>query len=192
MESIIMIYTYKLFEIVNVPEVRQSTNYTCGPSVMLSILGSYNIESREDKLSKLMNTNKNGTEFSGFIKVAEKYNIPYKYDSFAINDIKSFIDNEFPCIIALQAWSKNPDTDYTKSFEHGHYVIPISYDDNKIYFEDPSIIGLTYLDIDEFQKRWHSLGEDNKEKKYNEAIVFLKKPIKIKKIIYMEDNNATI
>ena len=187
-----MIYTYKLFEIVNIPEVRQSTNYTCGPSVMLSILGSYDIESREDKLSILMNTNKNGTEFSGFIKVAEKYNIKYKYDSFTIEDIKSFIDNEYPCIVALQAWSSNNNTDYTKSFEHGHYVIPISYDENKIYFEDPSVIGLTYLTFEEFKNRWHSLGEDQKTKKYNEAIIFIKKPTKTKKIIHMEGKHANI
>ena len=182
-----MISINKIFESLVMPDVRQSTNYTCGPTVMLSILTSYNIESREDTLSKLMNTTENGTEFSGFIKIAEKYNVKYEHKTFTISDIKSFIDNNYPSIILIQAYANNKKINYITSFENGHYVIPIDYDKDKIYFEDPSVINrISYLTYKEFEDRWHGLDENN-EKIYNEGIVFLKQPEKtIKKFVHME------
>ena len=182
-----MISLIQLFEYLDLKDVRQSKTYTCGPAIMQSILASYGIDSRENQLSKLMNTTKNGTNFSGFIKIAELFKIKYKYGVFTIKDIKTFIDSGFPIIMLVQAYSKNK-VDYSKTYEHGHYVAPIYYDDTKIYFEDPSEFKITFMTFDELESRWHGIGEYDKEEDHTGIVFFKKISIERNHIIHMESN----
>jgi len=48
-----IVYNKQKIELLNVPDVRQSTSYTCGPSLLQAILMYYGIEKREDILAQL-------------------------------------------------------------------------------------------------------------------------------------------
>lgn len=51
--------------------------------------------------------------------------------------------------------------DWDNTWEDGHYVVAIGYDEKYIYFEDPSILGgIGYIPKSEFLRRWHDYDMD--------------------------------
>ena len=60
-------------------------------------------------------------------------------------------------MVAIQAWLEtDPPPDWSKNWEDGHWVIVIGMDDEKVYFEDPAILGSRgWLPQAEFLARWH-------------------------------------
>lgn len=50
----------KKVTLLNLPDVRQSTPYTCGPSSLQAILKYYGVDIREDKLAELSRTTPDG------------------------------------------------------------------------------------------------------------------------------------
>lgn len=67
-----------------------------------------------------------------------------------------------PCIICIQAWDYLDD--YSEEYDSGHYVIACGYDEENMYFMDPSTLGTyAYIPVDEFMDRWHDMdGEGEK------------------------------
>jgi predicted double-glycine peptidase len=146
------------------PDVRQATEYTCGASVVQAVLFYYGIESREDKISEKTKTDKTGTNVNDIINTLNSYNLKTDARSMFVQDLKNYIDKSIPVIIAIQAWSKNKKIDYAKTYDEGHYVVVIGYDENNIIFEDPSILNnKAYLSYKELEERWHD--KTNKKEK---------------------------
>lgn len=138
------------------PDVRQATDHTCGASVVQAILFYYGIERREDKVSKETKTTKSGTDVQEIINTLNDYGLKTDARSMFVQDLKSYIDKSIPVIIAIQAWAKNKKIDYMKTYDEGHYVVVIGYDDENIIFEDPSIQeNRGYLSFKELEERWH-------------------------------------
>lgn len=61
------------------------------------------------------------------------------------------------------------------SFSDGHYVVAIGFSKNRIYFSDPSLYKLAYLENDEFVRRWHDIEGRKKFYQFGLA-VFGKEP----------------
>jgi len=80
-------------------------------------------------------------------------------EGMTIDELKDYLDEEKPVICNIQAWGEPK---YYKTADSGHYVVAIGYDDEKIYFEDPSIDEHRgYLSYKDFDKRWHDKETDN-------------------------------
>ncbi len=47
---------YRVLQLVNVPDVIQSTNYTCGPVAMQSVLNYFLLEARESEVMQAAGT----------------------------------------------------------------------------------------------------------------------------------------
>jgi len=94
-----------------------------------------------------------------------------------IDELKLHIDAENPVILPIQAWTNNKKTNWAKTWDEGHYVIAVGYDESNIYFRDPSSIYITHLTEAELKERWHD--KDIKGNKYiNFGIVINgKKPV---------------
>ncbi len=175
-------------KILEFPQLRQTYSYDCGANAVQSVLAYYGHDIRADKIMKLAGTTKKiGTLIEGIKNVLRKYDLNFRAGRMSISKIKKSIEKGLPVILALQAWSKNKRTNYKKDWANGHYVVAIGYDNEKIYFEDPSTIPRTYLENNELKKRWHDV--DIKGKKYRHFGIIVygeKKYKKTEDIVHMD------
>jgi predicted double-glycine peptidase len=77
-----------------------------------------------------------------------------------IDQLERRLDEGKPVICSIQAYAeKAPAEKRTKIYkkdDNGHYLVAIGYDDDNIYFMDPSLTGRRgFLPKPEFEARWH-------------------------------------
>ena len=163
-------------KMLDFPEVRQIYNYDCGAAAMRTVLNYYGIDVREDKIMELAETNQDGTNPSGMVKVGEKYGLQYGMGTASISGMKKLINKGIPPLILLQAWLDDPNTGYD-GWDDGHWVVAIGYDNKgNIYFEDPSSPMRTTLTEDELNRRWHSVGEGDEKTDHFVLMFYGKQP----------------
>ncbi len=163
-------------KIKDFPNFRQFFIYDCGATAMQMVLAYYGFDLRIKKISEIIGTNsKTGTSIKGFKKVAKEFGLKFKSGKMTVKSLKKYIDKNIPVIILIQAWKKEV-KNYENCWDSGHCVIPIAYDEDKIYFEDPASISITYLTKDELEKRWHDI-DDNKKVKNIGIAFYGKKPM---------------
>lgn len=143
----------KITKIIDFPESRQSTNFSCGAASTQTILYFYGTESREDKLIKempvypineekpVLPTKTNHTEHSGIppkkiVKYLQSKGLKaIMAENMTIAQLKEKIKQDIPVIVAIQAWNKKnygpniiPKPNfYDKTYNDGHYVVAIGY-----------------------------------------------------------------
>lgn len=150
--------------LIRVPMVRQPNDYSCGACCVQSLLAYYGVELDQKTLEKDTNTSKeSGADHRDIIKFLQSKGLEVELQKgMLLSDLQSFIDDGIPVIVMIQAWGKSV-TDLEKTWENGHYVLAIGYDEDNVYFMDPSILGnYAYLPSDEFVKRWHDQDMDIK------------------------------
>ncbi len=162
------------------PEYRQCYSYDCGANIMESVLAYYGFDVSESEVMKLAKTNcKSGTSITGLKKVARMFGLKCKEGKLNITFLKKCIKDGKPVVIALQAWRKKV-KNWKNEWSAGHYVVPIGYDNKRIYFDDPASIFRTFLTFDELKERWHDQYYINgKSKRLVNwgLIVYGKKPV---------------
>ncbi|MBK7282920.1 C39 family peptidase [Candidatus Aalborgicola defluviihabitans] len=78
------------------------------------------------------------------------------------DELKGRIDSRIPVLLAIQAWA-TPPVDWS-TFENGHYVVAVGYDNDHFYFMDPSTLGhYTYIPIPEFLERLYDHDDYQKQ-----------------------------
>ena len=156
------------------PSKRQKYDYDCGVACMEAILTFFGFVDLEDKVVKIAGTSKDGTYVKGLGKVCKKFGVKYKtFTNMSIDDLKKYIDRHCPVITTVQAYSgKSEYFNYSRSWSNGHYVIPIGYDDKKIYFQDPSSNLRTFLTYEEMNERWHDKDFDGKKLLHFGMVIF--------------------
>ncbi len=150
--------------LITVPLVRQSTDFTCGVAALQSVFAYFGDDYREDQLAKeLKAVPKTGTHYQEMVRLAKAkaYSVKVLKDM-TIDDLKKGIADGKPVICLIQAWADKA-VDYSKDWLDGHYVVAIGYDTNNIFFMDPSTLSnYTFIPTKEFLNRWHDT--DGKEK----------------------------
>ena len=146
---------------IPLPLTRQSTDYTCGAAAVLSIHGYFGENPLEvDLVSPLQLTSAFGTDR----KSMESYfqSIGYEisvHEPMSLSNLKEYLSEGHPVLCLVQAWDNQKD--YTNYWGIGHYIIAIGYDQERIYFMDPWILGnYGYISIGEFMNRWHQQAAD--------------------------------
>ena len=153
---------HEIKNLIRVPMQRHGTSYTCGVAALQSVLYYYNSQDpelrwvREDKLMKEMKTTEDGTDYENIVAVARAEGLRAEpHLNMTLEQLESAIDRKNPVICAIQAWSDTPG-DYQDKWDDGHYVVAIGYDQERLYFMDPSTMGnYTYITKANFLKRWH-------------------------------------
>jgi predicted double-glycine peptidase len=172
------ITSYPTDKLVKVPLTRQATEYTCGVSALQSVLAYYGDEVREDRLAKACKSNyANGTRFSRMAQLAKSkgYSVEIKTDN-SLDDLQALLDKKWPVICLIQAWHGS-DIDYANDWDDGHYVVAIGYDNDNVYFMDPSTIGnYTFIPKKEFLDRWHDRETKKKVLKHFTMVLTKSKP----------------
>lgn len=149
--------------LIEMPQTRQATAYTCGVAVLQSILAYNGILYRQDVLEqKVGATPERGTNPYAMMECLHENGIGAEIvENIGLPRLRAYIDAGKPVICFLQAWNDDPAFDYTDGWEDGHYAIAIGYDAGRIYFMDPSTLSnYAYIDNQEFLKRWHDGDEE--------------------------------
>lgn len=158
--------------LIEVPQTRQATPYTCGVAVLQSILAYNGTEYRQDILERRVGaTPEAGTNPQAMIKCLEEHGIGAAFaQNITLERLRGYLDAGRPVICFLQAWNDDPEFDYSAGWEDGHYAIAIGYDSRRIYFMDPSTLAnYTSIDNDKFLPRWHD--GDDRHQVYQAGIV---------------------
>jgi hypothetical protein len=158
----------KYLKLIDYPTERQPDNYSCGLSVAQTALAFCGIDVRAEDLRKIMKPDPtNGVDPVKIIKVLRKYKVNYEYDEdMTIDELKTYIDDENPVIICLQAWAKNKELDYARTRKEGHYVTVIGYNGTGFICEDPGLQSHRgFIPYDELEYRWRDFDKDGN--KYN-------------------------
>lgn len=147
--------------LIRVPLVRQSTDYTCGVAALQSLLAFFAVEEREDRLAAELRSNrKQGTAFERIVKAAEKRGLSAQVKvGMTVPELERNIDSRKPVLCLVQAWAESENgqaVNYERRWQDGHYVVAVGYDGDCVYFMDPSTLGhFVYVPRAEFEKRWH-------------------------------------
>jgi uncharacterized protein len=160
---------------LKIADVRQATSYTCGVACALAILDYYGIDEREDRIaSRFGATEKAGTSPSGLISGFASHGLTAVLkEQTTLDDLRRNLEQKIPTMVAVQAWLETyPPPDWSQYWDAGHWLIVIGMDEQRIYFEDPSLLGVRgWLTQAEFLERWHDyVGEppccDEKDHQY--------------------------
>lgn len=152
--------------VIQLPNVRQSSTYSCGAAALQAVLVYYGkSDVGESKIKEALGTTADGTTPGDIKKVAEAFDLIANIrTNMNLDDLKGFVDNDIPVMVAYQAWrDKNNTTPWNDNWDDGHWSVVIGMDDDFIYFEDPALIGsIGYLYQEEFIERWHDVDRGEK------------------------------
>jgi predicted double-glycine peptidase len=154
--------------LVQVPVVTQRRDFSCGPAAMLSVLrywrpDAYGAVDESDLYASLETTKERGTEPEPMEALLRKSGLEarYRFGDVTVHDLELAIDAGEPPIVDLQAWTDHEDVPYRGTWDAGHYVVMVGYDDERLFFADPSTMtphGYVFLPRPEFDDRWHDLA----------------------------------
>ena len=151
-----------------VPDVTQSTHYTCGPSVLHAALEYFRKASPGEAAiaSAIGSTPQDGTTYDQMLEGAAAFNLQAELvEGVSTNYLAASLEaGELP-LVPLQAWASDepPPGGYEGRWTNAHFVIVVAIDLERgdILFEDPALDGARgYLTIPEFESRWHVLKDD--------------------------------
>lgn len=145
------------------PLVRQPDNYTCGVAALQSVLHYYGVAVRYDMLAAALGADPaQGTNYRRMAAYAQSCGLEVTcFTEMSLELLYHQIDHGAPVIVALQAWGSDQANAYRDAWDDGHYAVVVGYDQNYVYFMDPSTLGnYTYIATDEFLARWHDCYEE--------------------------------
>jgi predicted double-glycine peptidase len=153
--------------LVAVPVVTQQSNFSCGPAAALALLRywrpeAYDAVNEQALYAPLETTDARGTEPEPIAALLRKNGLDakYRHGDVTVTDLERAVDAREPPIVDLQAWTDHP-IPYRDTWDAGHYVVMVGYDDERLYFADPSTMtphGYVFLSRAEFDERWHDLA----------------------------------
>jgi predicted double-glycine peptidase len=165
----------------SVPDVRQSTGYTCGAAALQAVLAYWGTSEREDRLAARLNSSPEaGTHPLEIIRVAREYGLSAELrEGLSLADLESALAAGTSVIVDLQAWRERTDVPWTETWDDGHYMVLLSFDAANLYFEDPSLLGVRgVIPRAEFVERWHDYEGapplDPTDRKYVHMAMFIR------------------
>ena len=99
----------------SVPDVRQSTGYTCGAAALQAVLAYWGTSEREDRLAaRLRSTPEAGTHPLDIVRVAGEFGLAAELrEGLALADLETALAAGTTVIVDLQAWRDRTDVPWT-------------------------------------------------------------------------------
>jgi len=145
-----------------IPDVRQSTDYSCGAAALQAVLHYWGIDVREgDLMTALRSDPEQGIHPDSIVRGALKFGLKAELrEKLTVADLEESLRRGVPPIVDIQAWTqsdlKSSDFRWDNMWEDGHYVILIGVEGDNLVFEDPSLLGTRgFIPRTEFLGRWH-------------------------------------
>jgi predicted double-glycine peptidase len=156
--------------LVRVPLVQQKQDFSCGVAATLLLMRYWCVDAYEnatesDLYEPLKTTRANGTEPEPMVELFRRSGLhaDYRSGNVRVDDLERAVDNGEPPIVDLQAWSDHG-APWRQTWDAGHYVVMVGYDDDRLYFADPSRAtpnGYAFLQRGELDDRWHDLSGEH-------------------------------
>jgi predicted double-glycine peptidase len=167
--------------LAGVPDVRQSTDSSCGAAALQAVLAYWGISEREDRLiARLHGTPLQGIHPDDIVRGAREFGLQAELrEGLGLDDLEKALAGGVTIIVDLQAWRAKEDKSWTETWEDGHYMVLLGMDGRNLYFEDPSLLGSRgFIPRQEFIDRWHDYeGDpplDAKDRTYVHMAIFIK------------------
>jgi predicted double-glycine peptidase len=167
--------------LAGIPDVRQSTGYSCGAAALQAVLAHWGTSEREDRLiARLRSTPENGTHPDDIVRGAREFGLKAELrEGLGLDDLEAALKAGVTVIVDLQAWREKDDRPWTETWEDGHYMVLLGMDAQDLYFEDPSLLGSRgVIPRREFVDRWHDYeGDpplDSRDRKYVHMAIFIR------------------
>jgi predicted double-glycine peptidase len=156
------------------PDVIQSNNYSCGVACVQAVLQYHGIWGYQDDYAKALGTTeKDGTHPARMVAYLKARGLDARLqEGLTVEDLERFVDEGTAVIVDYQAWNDEPKkVDYANDWEDGHYSVVVGYDADRLFLEDPVLLGSTgWLAIPDFERRWRDYEtEDNKRREYRRS-----------------------
>jgi uncharacterized protein len=167
-------------KLLDVPNLRQTHEYSCGPGAVQAVLAYYGEDFRESELIDLMKTSKDqGTYSKDIVKFLHSQGLSATIKhKMTIEELLSYIDKNIPVIVLIQAWGNEKDfkNNYKDCWDDGHFVVVVGYTEKNILISDPAIYNTGYIPVSEFGDRWHDFDEGDTKTYHLGIPVYGKKP----------------
>ena len=88
---------------INLPNIRQTTDYTCGAAALLSVLNYYGLyDDSEMELAEELETDSEwGTDPVNIVCIAKKYGLEaYEFKGMSLEQLEGFVKSGTPVIVA--------------------------------------------------------------------------------------------
>jgi ABC-type bacteriocin/lantibiotic exporter with double-glycine peptidase domain len=162
-------------KLLEFPGFRQTYDWNCGTTALNMILAFYGHDVNEIEIMDMANIDSStGASIEGLKKVAKHYGLKFREGHFTCDDLRKHIDNGWPTLIMIQAWSRIDNPDWINEWDQGHYTVNIGYSDEKLIFADPISIKRVFLTEGGLNSRWHG-WDDNGHKLNHWGMVFTNK-----------------
>jgi predicted double-glycine peptidase len=157
--------------LIQVPSLKQRTNFSCGTVATLALLRYWRADAyarvqESDLYWPLQTTYERGTDpqpIATFLNTVPGVAAEYRHSDVSVGDLERAVDARQPPIVDLQAW-RDDDAPWRETWDAGHYVVMVGYDDERAFFMDPSTMTpgrYAFLPRTEFDERWHDLAGDH-------------------------------
>lgn len=134
-------------KLITFPSPIQSTVYTSGITVTQAMCAYHRVELMDSEIIKEVRQCVGAEicmqEIACFLNGV---GINAEEETLSVEDVIHYIDNDTPPIIMIKAYGKF------------HYVIPIGYDDDRVFFMNPASFKTSYIKVDEFENRFYGLN----------------------------------
>ena len=174
-------YTTDADKFIDVPNLRQYGNYTCGTTCVQMLMNylyphdyDKNLSTYEDDLGT---TPEDGTSPQQIYDYFKSEGVAVeKKENISIEELASFIDSGYPVMMCVQAWGEKynttdpntTDTYYNEALggnvthntylAEGHWIICVGYkktdDGYQFYFNDPACVGHCLMSQSDLDARW--------------------------------------
>jgi predicted double-glycine peptidase len=155
------------------PDVRQSTGWTCSAAALQAVLAYYGIEEREDRLARALGaTPENGAPPEAIVRVARAHGLRAELrEGMTVAELARAVAAGAPVLLAIQAWPERRTRSWRELWDDGHYVIVVAVESDRVVVEDPSLLGSRgVLGRAELEERWHDT--DGKRRYLRLGILF--------------------
>src|SRR3990167_1816064 len=129
---------------INLPEVQQPDDYSCGAAALMSVAAYYGVgpEKLEQFKAAAGTTAEHGTYYRNMENYVRSLGLDVSVKTeMTIDELKKLLDEQVPIILSIQAYADDLKVyDDPNSNADGHYVVAIGYDmEGNFYFMDPSL-----------------------------------------------------
>jgi ABC-type bacteriocin/lantibiotic exporter with double-glycine peptidase domain len=149
-------------KILKLPMKGQWYDFDCGVAITYSILKYFKKKvTYEDVLKASKVCPVNGLKPSKLINLLKKFELNAVCENNKnIRFLKNQINADNPVIVLVQS-RKEYRKSWSNTWIHGHYVIVIGYDTNRVFIYDPQMGGsIKILTHEQFYGRWHDYSNN--------------------------------
>jgi len=162
-----------------VPDVVQTTDYSCGPSALVAVLAYYGVVLTEEEAIEAARTDPDvGAELEHLAAAAEARGVRTRQRrDLGLEDLLGELRAGHPVLVLSQAWrGEDAAGDWADEWDAGHYVVAIGMDREWVYVEDPSLEGARgVIPHAELVARWHGWTIDQTRAR-GQALLFRARP----------------